>query len=69
MSNKHQRSKEAVALRKAALEFWTTPYTDEQLRDPHDREGQRRWNALSRAAVAYAKLVLAGQCIPKRGES
>ncbi len=68
MSSKHQRSKEAVALRVAAKEFWQPELTEEQRkaeeRDPHDRAGQKRWNALSRAAVAYAKLMLAGQCIP-----
>lgn len=63
MSSKHQRSKEAIELREAAQDFWAN--YEENPADPHDRAGQRRWNRLSRASVAYAKLVLAGQCIPE----
>jgi hypothetical protein len=71
MSSKFDASKEAIALRTAAKEFWQPTLTDAQRRkeecDANDRAGKARWRTLSRAAVAYAKLMLAGQCIP-RGE-
>ena len=70
MTTKHMKSKQAIALRVAAKEFWAQPVDDPRVlfTDPHDRAGHARWNALSRAAVAYAKLVLAGQCIPQLNE-
>lgn len=70
MSSKHEQrhraSKEAVALRAAAKEFWA-PHK-EDLTDPNDKAGHARWRVLSRAAVQYAKLLLAGQCIPPERE-
>jgi len=57
MSDKHDMSDEAKALRYVA-------YGEESLSVmPHQRP---RWNQLKRAALAYARRVLAGQCIPKK---
>lgn len=65
MSSKHDFSPEAVELRKASaqLEWWGA----EEKEHPENlsKDDMKRWRKLSRAAVAYAKLVLAGQCIPK----
>ncbi|TAL42438.1 MAG: hypothetical protein EPN91_08645 [Salinibacterium sp.] len=69
MSSPTDTSKEAIALRTAAKEFWQPTLTEDQKReeerDPDDRAGRLRWRNLSRAAVNYARLVLAGQCIPE----
>lgn len=62
MSSKFDTCKEAVALRVAAKLFGENHLWDDLPNlVPHDHA---RWRALSRAAVAYAKKVLAGQCIP-----
>lgn len=62
MSNKHDTSPEAVILRENAREWGE--HIHDKPKDPHDRESQARWNKLKRSAIAYAKLALAGQCIP-----
>lgn len=59
--DKFTTSPEAVKLRETALVFWR----NYPVLDSKDTEGQKRWREFSKAAVAYAKLLLAGQCIPK----
>lgn len=54
MSAKHDRSEQAITLRLAARACG----------NENGPLGPAEWRALSRAAVAYAKLLLAGQCIP-----
>ena len=59
MSGKHDNSEEAKALRYTAF--------GEEALNVHSAQ-LPRWRALSRAALAYARLVYAGQCLPKKEE-
>ena len=62
MSNKHDGSMQAIKLRRAAEIYGKTAHVEPA--DDKDSGGRERWRVLARAAVSYARLMLAGQCIP-----
>lgn len=62
--NKHDNSEEAKVLKNAASKF----HDSRRVLDAGHPNLDKRWRALSRAALAYARLVYAGQCFPKREE-
>lgn len=62
MSDKSDQSPTAIALRRFAIEYGE--HINDEPTDSTDREGRERWKKLKRAAIAYARVQLAGQCIP-----